>query len=63
MLWSYHKKFHSVNDVLSRYFFNAQLVTVQPKKIKNDSIITLQQVRELDLGEDIEAIVAKNPSQ
>ena len=54
------KEFHSVNDSLSKYFFNAQLVTVQPKKIQNDSIITLEQIRDLDLDENIEAVVIRS---
>ena len=40
------KEFHSVNDSLNNYFFNAQLVTVEPKAINNDSIITLQQIHD-----------------
>ena len=53
------KEFHSVNDSLSRYFFNAQLVSIAPEKIDNDSVITLQQLRNLDIDENIEALVIR----
>ena len=53
------KEFHSVNDSLNRYFFNAQLVTVEPEKINTDSVITLQQIRDLDLNENTEAVVIR----
>ena len=53
------KEFHSVNDSLNNYFFNAQLVTVEPKAINNDSIITLQQIHDLNLDENTEAIVIR----
>jgi kynurenine formamidase len=53
------KEFHSVNDSLNRYFFNAQLVTVEPEKINTDSVITLQQIRDLDLDENIESVVIR----
>ena len=53
------KEFHSVNDSLNNYFFNAQLVTVEPKAINNDSIITLQQIHDLNLDANTEAIVIR----
>ncbi len=53
------KEFYSVNDSLSRYFFNAQLVSIEPEKINNDSVITLEQVRNLDIDVNTEAIIIR----
>ena len=53
------KELHSDNDSITRYFFNALLVTIEPKNINNDSIITLEQIHDLHLDENTEAIVIR----
>lgn len=44
---------HSVNTVLNRYFFEAQLITIEPNKVSNDEVvdrvITMEQIRDIDL--------------
>ena len=42
---------YSINETLKEYFFQARLITIEPKKIENngteDSVITLNQIREI----------------
>ena len=38
-------EFVSINDVMKRFFFPAQLISIQPVKKGNDSIITFEQIQ------------------
>ena len=51
--------FHSVNDGLKNFFFNAQLLTFTPVDQNEESIITLDQVKSLDIDPDVDAIVIR----
>ena len=50
--------FFSINDVLKTYFFEAQLVTIEPEGIEN-KIITLNQIKEINLHEGVKALVIR----
>ena len=43
-------EFHSVNEHLKSFFFKAELISVQPKEVGEDLVITRETVREA-LGE------------
>ena len=50
--------FFSINDVLKTYFFEAQLITMEPEGIEN-KIITLNQIKEITLHEGVKALVIR----
>ena len=39
------RDFYSVNDALGQFFFAAELISIQPEKIGEDLVITLEQVK------------------
>ena len=41
------KDFYSVNQSLTAFFFLAELITIKPKKVKNDFVITKNQIEVL----------------
>ncbi|MBL4648714.1 MAG: cyclase family protein, partial [Aureispira sp.] len=54
------KEFYSINQLLKRSFFLAQLITIEPKTIEADQIITLEQLKSvLNTTENIEALVVR----
>jgi len=54
------KEFYSINQLLKRSFFLAQLITIEPKKIAEDQIITLAQLQtEFRPASNIEALVLR----
>ena len=53
------KSFHSVNDCLKQFFFNAQLISIEPKVQNEDRVITLGQIQNIDLDKGIEAIILR----
>ncbi|MEJ6589404.1 MAG: cyclase family protein [Crocinitomicaceae bacterium] len=53
------KEFYSVNDGLKNFFFNAQLLTFIPVEKNNESVITLDQIRSVDIAPDVEAILIR----
>lgn len=52
------KDFFSINDVLKTYFFEAQLITMEPEGTKN-KLITLNQIKEINLREGVKALVIR----
>ncbi len=40
------KEFYSINQCLKQFFFIAQLISIEPKKIGEDLVITKQQIKE-----------------
>jgi len=50
--------FFSVNDVLKTYFFEAQLITVEPKGL-NDKVVGLNQLKEIPIAEGVKAVVIR----
>ena len=52
------KEKYSINKVLNRFFFLAQLITIQPRKINEDLIITEDLIKK-DLPECLEAILIR----
>ena len=50
--------FFSVNDVLKTFFFEAQLITVEPKG-SIDKVVTLNQLKQSPISEDVKAIVIR----
>ena len=52
------ENFFSINDVLKSYFFDAQLITIEPEGIEN-KIITLNQIKEITLHEGVKALVIR----
>lgn len=50
--------FHSVNDVLKTYFFECQLITVEPMGT-TDKIVMLEQLKKIDLHDGIKALIIR----
>jgi kynurenine formamidase len=53
------KENFTINQCLKTFFFLAQLVTITPKKINDDEVITLEQVRQLTILEHLQALVIR----
>jgi arylformamidase len=54
------KEFYSINQLLKRSFFLAQLITIEPKTIEADRVITLEQLKAIfNTTEKIEALVVR----
>lgn len=54
------KEFYSINQLLKRSFFLAQLLTIEPTTIEADRVITLEQLqRTLNTANEIEALVLR----
>lgn len=54
------KEFYSINQLLKCSFFLAQLISINPKSIEGDQIITLQQLKAtLDQTKPIEALIIR----
>lgn len=50
------KEFYSINQCLKQFFFVAELITIQPKTIGKDLVITKEQVEEPLEGKQPEAV-------
>ena len=50
--------FFSINEVLKSFFFEAQLITIEPEGTK-DKIISLSQIERIKIGKDIKALVLR----
>ena len=50
--------FFSVNDVLKTFFFEAQLITIEPQG-SNDKVVTLNQLKQIPIYEGVKAIVIR----
>ena len=51
--------FHSVNDGLKQFFFNAQLISFVPDQQNEDEVITLEQLKSVQLNKDVEALIIR----
>lgn len=51
--------FHSVNDGLKQFFFNAQLISFVPDQQNEDEVITLEQLKSVHLNKDVEALIIR----
>lgn len=52
------EEFHSINDCLKTFFFMAEVITIQPQKIKDDFVITKEQLVDV-LPNKTEAVVLR----
>lgn len=39
------KEFYSINQCLKQFFFTAQLISIEPKKVEDDRVITKEQIK------------------
>ncbi len=53
------KEFYSINQCLIQFFFTAELISIEPEKIKGDLIITKRQIEENLKGKTTEAIIIR----
>lgn len=53
------KEFHSVNKVFDRYFFTSEVISVTPKTLRDDLIISSEQLKNLLDGKAPEAVVIR----
>jgi arylformamidase len=51
--------FHSVNDGLKQFFFNAQLISFVPDQQNEDEVITLEQLKSVHLNKDVKALIIR----
>ena len=51
--------FYSINQCLKQFFFTAELISVEPKAIGEDLIITKEQIEKLLNGKSTEAIIIR----
>lgn len=52
-------EFHSVHDVLKRYFFSAEVISVEPEAMGNDHVITSKAILEALSTKKPEAVVIR----
>lgn len=53
------RDFYSINQCLKQFFFTAELISVEPKAIGEDLIITKEQIEKLLNGKSTEAIIIR----
>lgn len=53
------KENYTINQCLKEFFFLAQVVTITPEKWNDDEVITLEQVKELQIHELVQAMVIR----
>ena len=54
------KEFVSINQVLKRFFFKAQLISIQPEQQNKDTVITTQQIiSTFEANKDVEALIIR----
>lgn len=53
------KEFYSINDTLKRFFYFAELISVEPMEERGDFIITKEQVEKLLGGRQPEALIVR----
>jgi kynurenine formamidase len=51
--------FYSINQCLKQFFFNAELISIQPEKRNNDYVITKSQIEILLNGKTPEALIIR----
>lgn len=53
------REFHSINDALKKFFFTAKLISIEPVKTGEDTVITEEEIRQ-KLGKDeVEALIIR----
>ena len=53
------RDFYSINQCLKQFFFTAELISVEPKAIGDDLVITKEQIEKLLNGKSTEAIIIR----
>ncbi|MEM7085287.1 MAG: cyclase family protein [Bacteroidota bacterium] len=53
------KEFHSVNKVLTQFFFTSEVISVTPKKKGKDTYISVSEIKKLLKGKQPEALVIR----
>ncbi len=53
------KEFYSINQCLKQFFFTAELISVQPKEVDDDLIITKEQIERTLNGKNTEALIIR----
>ena len=53
------KENFTINKCLKEFFFLAQLVTITPQKLHEDEVITLEQVKQLSIRHNVQALVIR----
>ncbi len=53
------REFYSVNDVLQKFFFIAELISVQPEAEDEDRVISREQVEDVLSGKNPEAVIIR----
>ena len=53
------REFYSINQCLKQFFFTAELISIEPEKIKDDLIITKHQIEKALNGKVSEAIIIR----
>ncbi len=53
------KENFTINQCLTAFFFLAQLVTITPQKLDEDEVITLEQVKQLSIQPNVQALVIR----
>jgi len=53
------EEFYSVNDILTQFFFVAEVITVLPENKGKDQVISVKQIRESLVGRTPEALVIR----
>lgn len=53
------KENYTINQCLTQFFFLADVISIVPKKIENDSVITLKQLKQIWQPTDTKAIVIR----
>lgn len=52
-------EFHSINKQLKQFFFLAEVVSVKPKKLKEDNIITKEQIKNAITSKNSKALIIR----
>jgi len=53
------REFYSINQCLQQFFFSAELISIEPKQIKEDLVITKAQIESALNGKTTEAIIIR----
>ncbi|MCF8373926.1 MAG: cyclase family protein [Bacteroidales bacterium] len=53
------KEFHSINQVLKRFFFTAELISVEPEQVGEDRVISKNQIESRIADKNPEALVIR----
>lgn len=53
------KEFYSVNQHLKKFFFLSELITISPKKLEDDLVITKNQIEKAITNKNIDALIIR----